>query len=689
MRRALQGYRVLAIDFDPQATLSHSMGLTDVAEEHTVWGVMVRDLVRETQRLNAAASGAESGRQVAPRTLPASIRDLGLEDLRTDDFIAPTCWPTIDMIPSCANAAFVEFASAQYRHLVPDWSFFACVARYLDALPDDAYDIVIFDCPPAIGYQSMNAVFAADVLYIPSGPGYWEYDSTTSFIGQLAEALEDLAAGFGETFPTGKITGSTPTAQGVPCDPLPVDPLRARERAAPRDARRIPQRLRRPCYNQPDRNDAGGRTVRPVPEFGLRDRLSRDDPRHLEAGQAILRPGLRGVRTDGAPGLGRNGERGGSRMSKRRRMFEIEVPAGEPGRATPSPVLETKTQQQPRRGPMAAAMREAAEASRARTETEAAVRAENDRLAHEHVRLKRLGLIVDLVEVDRIDTAKLRRDRSAGEDDELDDLVASIREIGLSNPIRVEQAGERYELIQGWRRLQAYRALLDETDDERWARIPAGMVAPGDDLVTSYRRMVDENLIRKDISFAEMATLARDYAADPEVPCRDVGSAVAELYASAGYQKRSYIRAFAELLDMLEADLQHPEAIPRNLGLEVRRQLAEGRPGLADLQAALRSRPNRTTDTELSILRGFVGAAGQGAETALAEDLPHGEESAPPSSAARKAKTTFRLPASGGEIRCSASDGRLVLQGETDFSGYDRRRLEAAVQAFLAALDGE
>ena len=27
----------------------------------------------------------------------------------------------------------------------------------------------------------------------PEGPGYWEYDSTTSFIGQLSEALEDLA----------------------------------------------------------------------------------------------------------------------------------------------------------------------------------------------------------------------------------------------------------------------------------------------------------------------------------------------------------------------------------------------------------------------------------------------------------------------------------------------------------------
>lgn len=203
---ALRGYRVLAVDFDPQATLSHSMGLNNVSEEHTVWGIMVRDLIRETERLNAGSRGAETGRGVAKRTLPSSIRDLGLENLRTDDFIASTSWPTIDAVPSCANAAFVEFASAQYRHLSPDWSFFGCVSRYLDALPHDAYDIVIFDCPPAIGYQSMNAVFAADVLYVPSGPGYWEYDSTTSFVGQLAEALEDLSAGFAENFPTGKVS---------------------------------------------------------------------------------------------------------------------------------------------------------------------------------------------------------------------------------------------------------------------------------------------------------------------------------------------------------------------------------------------------------------------------------------------------------------------------------------------------
>ncbi|MEY8839018.1 AAA family ATPase [Cribrihabitans sp. XS_ASV171] len=201
---ALDGYRVLVVDFDPQATLSHSMGLTDVSEEHTVWGIMARDLIRETERMNAGPRGAESGAALPRRHLPSSITGLGLGELRITDFIKPTSWPTIDAIPSCANAAFVEFASAQYRHLNPEWSFFAAVSRYLDQIPDESYDLILFDCPPAIGYQSMNAVFAADVLYIPSGPGYWEYDSTTSFIGQLAEALEDLAAGFDDTLPMGK-----------------------------------------------------------------------------------------------------------------------------------------------------------------------------------------------------------------------------------------------------------------------------------------------------------------------------------------------------------------------------------------------------------------------------------------------------------------------------------------------------
>lgn len=193
---ALDGYRVLVIDFDPQATLTHSMGLTEVREENTVWGIMCRDLCREADRIAATYDDPDDCPYPTSDELPRDVVSVGAN--RVQDFIQPTCWPTIDIIPSCANAAFVEFASAQYRSLHNAWSFFGCVDRYLAELPDDQYDIILFDCPPAIGYQSLNAAFAADVLYIPSGPGYWEYDSTTSFLGQLGDALSDISEGFAD-----------------------------------------------------------------------------------------------------------------------------------------------------------------------------------------------------------------------------------------------------------------------------------------------------------------------------------------------------------------------------------------------------------------------------------------------------------------------------------------------------------
>lgn len=54
----------------------------------------------------------------------------------------------IDIIPSRAKAAFVEFDIARYRHLIPDWRLFGTVSRHLDTLPDDRYDLIICDCLP-------------------------------------------------------------------------------------------------------------------------------------------------------------------------------------------------------------------------------------------------------------------------------------------------------------------------------------------------------------------------------------------------------------------------------------------------------------------------------------------------------------------------------------------------------------
>lgn len=373
-------------------------------------------------------------------------------------------------------------------------------------------------------------------------------------------------------------------------------------------------------------------------------------------------------------------------MSRKRRMFDIEMPVETPD-AAPVPAgseeLETKSAGA-RRGPMASAIGDAADALRRRQDQEAQIRAENDALAHEFVALQKAGLVVRPVPLDTIRTEKLIRDRETGADPQIDDLVVSIREVGLSNPIRLEDAGEGgYELIQGFRRLQAYRSLLAETGDAtRWGAIPAIVTPSGPGLEELYRRMVDENLVRKDISFAEMAALARDYAADPQTAAGDVGDAVRHLYASAGRQKQSYVRRFAQLLEHLDKYLSHPAEIPRALGLAVLARIEAESQVVAEIACALSALRNPSPEEELAVLRRYADATVEAGDKELS---PRGQIAR--SEATRTAKTTFRLPRPEGEAKCTAAVDRLELRLKRDFSAIDRRRLEAAVVAFFDTLD--
>jgi ParB family chromosome partitioning protein len=45
------------------------------------------------------------------------------------------------------------------------------------------------------------------------------------------------------------------------------------------------------------------------------------------------------------------------------------------------------------------------------------------------------------------------------------------------------------------------------------------------------------------------------------------------------------------------------------------------------------------------------------------------------------------MPLAAGEVKCTAAPGRVELRLDRDFSTVDRRKLEAAVEAFFAALD--
>ncbi|MEM8756081.1 MAG: ParB N-terminal domain-containing protein [Pseudomonadota bacterium] len=370
---------------------------------------------------------------------------------------------------------------------------------------------------------------------------------------------------------------------------------------------------------------------------------------------------------------------------KKRLTFDIDLPEDEPLETKAAAPAEAPAETprpagaSARRGPMASAIGENADAVRERRAAEAAIREENDRLAHELVRLKRLGLVTDLVPIERIRAEKLTRDRRTGADEALEELKRSLQETGLSNPIRVQEDGSGgYELIQGWRRLSAYRALLEETGDDRWAAIPAGLTPKDMTVEGLYRRMVDENLVRKDVSFAEMATLAKSYAEDASTGAADLDEAVRTLFASADYQKRSYIRAFAALIDRIGAHLSFPEAISRNLGLALRKRAEASEAAAEALATALDALgPDRTAEDELAVLRRF-------AEAEAAPKAPKPAAGRP----ARAKRTAFDVARPGGEAKCVVSEGRFELKGPEDFAAYDRKRLRKAVAAFYKALDG-
>ncbi len=364
-------------------------------------------------------------------------------------------------------------------------------------------------------------------------------------------------------------------------------------------------------------------------------------------------------------------------MTRRRRGFEVELPLDD-GTAFPAGKAD-------RPSPMASAVRETAAALGARAAAEAAIRAENDALAMAHVAARRAGRVVELVPVARIRATKLTRDRAQGPDPELAELAASIRAVGLSHPVRVEpQADGGFELIQGFRRLAAYRALLAETGDPAWAAIPA-VVEAGDGVPLLYRRMVDENLVRKDISFAEMAALARAYAADPATGAGDLDAAVTALYGSAGAQKRSYIRAFAALLDAVGDHLRHPQAVPRALGLALRRAIEP--PGAAaTLAAALDALGDRDAEAELALLARFAAPRDTPPDPPDPPALPPVLRGGPVPAADPRIRAVVDAPQ--GRAICTAGDGWLQIRLDRDFTALHPVDLDRAVRGLLDALDG-
>ncbi len=323
-------------------------------------------------------------------------------------------------------------------------------------------------------------------------------------------------------------------------------------------------------------------------------------------------------------------------------------------------------------GPMGTAVREAASSMTESTENLVEQRRQNATDAKAFRQAQEEGRVLVAIPLDEIRTDDLPRDRldlsSVATSDEMEELKASIRERGQKEPIEVYRTETGYQLKKGWRRITALEQLLTETGDPRFGKAIARVAEEAGTRIDLYIDMVEENVIREDLSFAEMAQVAITAAQDSGLDGMGAEELVGRIYASLHKMKRSYIRSFVFLLETLGEGLPYPKSVSRNLGVDVARKLQAAPERAAALISALTT--VSTPEEQAELLKKFVQTA-ERAESKT-QDTPR----------QRSVKYEFHV----GLSKVTARKGECRILSEIDFSSVDRKRLQRAVEAFEAAL---
>jgi chromosome partitioning protein len=156
---ALRGFRVLAIDLDPQASLSALFGYqpeTDIGAGDTLYGAV---------------------RYEQPRPLA--------------DILRPTYFAGLDLVPG--NLELQEFEHETPRalaglHRAAGTPFFGRIAAALADVAEH-YDVVVIDCPPQLGFLTLSALCAASGVLVTVHPQMLDVASMSQFLLMTADLL--------------------------------------------------------------------------------------------------------------------------------------------------------------------------------------------------------------------------------------------------------------------------------------------------------------------------------------------------------------------------------------------------------------------------------------------------------------------------------------------------------------------